>query len=173
MVIISLNVTHHGGYTCWHGACARVRPCNTDKPEWSSSGSRHAPRASPHQSLSAFIFLQNGQWQNSKHGCNLYSSLTLTCRNLQMLTTGGAAGSFFSHAIRLRVKGGLLSIASQELSLTLQPSPLALTTAPRPGIPATAELARGPGPEDIERWHLTKLAGPHYKQRPRAMCNPP
>ena len=48
------------------------------------------------------------------------------------------------------LKGGLLSIATQELLLALQPSPLALTTASRPGIPAAAELARGPGPEDAE-----------------------
>ena len=61
------------------------------------------------------------------------------------------------------LKGGLLSIATQELLLALQPSPLALSTASRPGIPATAELARGPGPEDVERSHLTKFAGAHYK----------
>ena len=55
------------------------------------------------------------------------------------------------------LKGGLLSIATQELLLALQPSPLALTTASRPGIPAAAELARGPGPEDVECLHLTAL----------------
>ena len=37
-----------------------------------------------------------------------------------------------------------------ELLLALQPSPLALTTTSRPGIPAAAELARGLGPEDVE-----------------------
>ena len=66
------------------------------------------------------------------------------------MTAGGTAGSLFSHAICSRVKGGLLSIATQELLLALQPSPLALTTTLRPGIPAAAELARGPGPEDVE-----------------------
>ena len=30
-----------------------------------------------------------------------------------------------------------------------------MTTASRPGIPAAAKLARGPGPEDIERLYLT------------------
>ena len=30
------------------------------------------------------------------------------------------------------------------------PHPLALSTASRPGILAAAELARGPGPEDVE-----------------------
>ena len=55
------------------------------------------------------------------------------------------------------LKGGLLSIATQELLLALQSSPLALTTASRPGIPAAAELARGPGPEDVECLHLTAL----------------
>ena len=38
-----------------HGAGAWVRPCHVDKPERSSSGSRHALRTSPHQALSAFI----------------------------------------------------------------------------------------------------------------------
>ena len=123
MFNLPMTITHHGGYSRWHDACARVRPCNIDKPERSSSDSRHAPRTSPHQALSAFIFLQNGQWQNSKHGCNLYSSLALTCRNLRRLTMGRTAGSFFFHTICLRVKGGLLSITSQELLLALQPSP--------------------------------------------------
>ena len=57
------------------------------------------------------------------------------------------------------LKIGLLSIVTQELLLALQPSPLGLTTASRPGIPAAAELARGPGPEDIECLHLTALQG--------------
>ena len=48
------------------------------------------------------------------------------------------------------LKGGLLSIATQELLLALQPSPLALSMASQHGIPAAAELARGPGPEDVE-----------------------
>ena len=59
------------------------------------------------------------------------------------------------HAILLRVKRGRLSIATQELLLALQPSPMALFMALRPGRPAAAELARGPGPEDVERLHLT------------------
>ena len=37
-----------------HGAGAWVRPCHVDEPERSSSGSRYAPRTSPHQALSAF-----------------------------------------------------------------------------------------------------------------------
>ena len=48
------------------------------------------------------------------------------------------------------LKGGLLSIATQELLLALQPSPPGLDHGTRPGIPAAAELARGPGPEDVE-----------------------
>ena len=52
---------------------------------------------------------------------------------------GGTASLLFSCAIRLRVKGGLLSTPRQESLLALQPSPLALTTASRPGIPAAAE----------------------------------
>ena len=48
------------------------------------------------------------------------------------------------------LKGGLPSIATQKLSLALQPSPPGLDHGMRPGIPAAAELARGPGPEDVE-----------------------
>ena len=48
------------------------------------------------------------------------------------------------------LKGALLSIAIQELLLALQPSPPSLDHGTRPGIPAAAELARGPGPEDVE-----------------------
>ena len=48
------------------------------------------------------------------------------------------------------LKGGLLSIVTQELLLALQPSPPGLDHGTRPGIPAAAELARGPGPEDTE-----------------------
>ena len=69
------------------------------------------------------------------------------------------------------LKGGLLSIATQELLLALQPSPLALTTASRPGIPAVAELARGPGPEDVEH------EGKHWKgkreEKEGGGCNTP
>ena len=78
---------------------------------------------SPYQALSAFIFLRNDQWHTGKRGCNLYSSLALTYRNLWRLMAGGTAGSFFFHTILLHVKGGLLSITTQELLLALQPSP--------------------------------------------------
>ena len=71
MVITCLIVTHHGSYTLWHGACARVHPYNTDKSKWSSSGSRHAPCTSPHQALSAFIFLRKDQRQGSKRDYKL------------------------------------------------------------------------------------------------------
>ena len=47
-------VASHGASTHRHGAGAWARPCHADKSEWSSSGSRHAPRTLPHQALSAF-----------------------------------------------------------------------------------------------------------------------
>ena len=71
------------------------------------------------------------------------------------------------------LKGGCLSIATQGSYRLSGPHPLVLSTISRPGIPATAEPARGPGPEDVEHRHLAKLAGTHYKKRPRARCNPP
>ena len=43
--------------------------------------------------------------------------------NLTRMAVNGTAGSLFSHAIHLRFKKGLLSIATQELLLALQPSP--------------------------------------------------
>ena len=48
------------------------------------------------------------------------------------------------------LKGGLLSIVTQELLLALQPSPPGLDHGTRLGIPAVAELARRAGPEDAE-----------------------
>ena len=68
-------------------------------------------------------------------------------------------GSVYPMQPACTLKGGLLSIATQELLLALQRSPLALTTASRPGIPAAAGLARGPGPKDVECLHLTALQG--------------
>ena len=52
-------VASHGASSHRHDTGAWVRPYHVDKPERSSSGSRHAPRTSPHQALSAFIFLRN------------------------------------------------------------------------------------------------------------------
>ena len=66
------------------------------------------------------------------------------------IARGGTASSHLFEVIRLHVKRGLLSIATQELLLALQPSPPGLDHASRPGILAAAELAREPGPEDVE-----------------------
>ena len=66
-------------------------------------------------------------------------------------------GSVHPMQFACALKGGLLSIATQELLLALQPSPPGLDHGTRPGIPAVAELARGPGPEDVECLHLTAL----------------
>ena len=112
--------------TCWHGSCARVRPCNADKPERLSCGSRPAPRTSPHQILSAFFFLRKDQRQDSKHGYVLSSPPWTNSQEPLELNYGHIRRPSLFHAIRLHVKGGLLSIASQELLLTLQPSPSGL-----------------------------------------------
>ena len=58
------------------------------------------------------------------------------------ITANGTVSPHFFHVIRLQ--------ESQELLLALQPSPPGLDHGTRPGIPAAAELARGPGPEDVE-----------------------
>src|SRR3954469_3794415 len=49
--------------------------------------------------------------------------------------------SSFLHADHLHVKGGYLSIATQGSYWLSSPHPLALSTASRPGIPATAETS--------------------------------
>ena len=132
-----------------HGAGAWVRPCHVDKPERSLSGSWHAPRTSPHQALSAFISSEPTSGRPTVVTANPVL-LVPVHRDPAGRIAGGTASLLFSHAIRLRVKRGLLSIATRELLLALHPSPPALTTTSRPGIPAAAELARGPGPEDAE-----------------------
>ena len=48
------------------------------------------------------------------------------------------------------LKGGLLSITTQELLLAFLPSHPGLDHGTRPSIPAAAELTRGLGPEDVE-----------------------
>ena len=60
-----------------------------------------------------------------------------------------------------------MSIATQELLLALPPSPPGLDHGTRPGIPAAAELARGPGPEDVEQkgehgGRETRMGRPSY-----------
>ena len=57
------------------------------------------------------------------------------------------------------LKGGLLSIATQELLLALQPSPPGLDHGIATWHTSGGELARGPGPEDVECLHLTALQG--------------
>src|SRR3954467_12545131 len=48
---------------------------------------------------------------------------------------------FLLHVDHLHVKGGCLSIATQGSYWLSSPHPLALSTASRPGIPATAETS--------------------------------
>ena len=55
MITTCSIVASHGASARWHVAGAWVRPYHVDKPKRSSSGSRHAPRTSPHQALSAFM----------------------------------------------------------------------------------------------------------------------
>ena len=59
-------------------------------------------------------------------------------------------------ATRLRVKGGLLSTASHEPLLALEPSLPGLDHGTRPGIPEVAGATRGPGPKDVEHPHKLK-----------------
>ena len=68
-------VASHGASSRRHGAGARVRACHVDKPKRPSSGSRHAPRTSPHQALSAFISSWRNRRQTGHHNGKLCLSL--------------------------------------------------------------------------------------------------
>ena len=105
-----------------HGAGAWVRPCHVDKSERASSGSRHAPRTSPHQALSAFTSSRTTSGGLAAITAN-HVLLVPVHRDPVGRMAGGTASLLFSRAICLRVKGGFLSIATQELLLALQPSP--------------------------------------------------
>ena len=86
---------------------------------WLAARPAHVTSPGP-QCLHLLVERPAADQQPSRQSASL---LALTCRNLPTATAGGTAGSLFSHAIRLHVKGGLLSIATQELLLALQPSP--------------------------------------------------
>ena len=106
MTVTYLILTRHGGYSRWHDACARVRPYNIDKPERSSSGSRHAPHTSPHQALSAFISSQSNQRQTGNHNGKTVFLLVLARRNITRIAPGSTASSHLLQVIRLHVKRG-------------------------------------------------------------------
>ena len=108
-----------------HGAGAWVRPCHVNKSEWSSSGSRHVPCMSPHQALSAFT--SSGPTSGRLAAVTTNHVLLVPIHRYPAgRIASGTASLLFSHALRLHVKRGLLSIASQELLLPLQPSPSSL-----------------------------------------------
>ena len=96
-------VASHGASSHRHDAGAWVRPCHVDKPEWSGSGSRHAPCMSPHQALSAFI---SSQSKAGNHNGKTVSLLVMTCMNLPRIIAGGTAGSLLLQVIHLHVKMG-------------------------------------------------------------------
>ena len=88
-----------------HGAGAWVRPCHVDKSERSSSGSRHAPRTSPHQALSAFTSSGPTSGRLTAVTAN-HVLLVPVHRDPAGRMAGGTASLLFSRAIRLRVKRG-------------------------------------------------------------------
>ena len=127
ITITYLALASHGGYSRWHGACAWFRPCNVDKSEWSSSGSRHVPCTSLHQALSAFS--PSGPTSGRQAAVTANQASSCACprrprgndsrrhhespfllspgKNLPRLTAGATTSSLFlSRAIRLRVKRG-------------------------------------------------------------------
>ena len=88
-----------------HGVVAWVRPCHTDKSEWSSSGSRHALRTSPHQALSAFT--SSGPTSGRLMAVMANHVLLVPIhRDPVGRIAGGTASLLLSRAIRLRVKRG-------------------------------------------------------------------
>ena len=83
--------------------------------------------------------------------------LVLVYRNFVRPKAGGTTSplSLFPERSACMLKGGLLSIATQELLLALQPSPPGLAHGIATSRTSGAELARGPGPEDGEHLYLT------------------
>ena len=122
MTVAFSTITSLGGYSHRHGAGAWVRPCHVDKPERSSSGSRHAPRTSPHQALSAFTSSSATSGRLTAVTVNRVSSCACSQGFLGRIA-GGTASLLCLVRFACVLKGGLLSIATQELLLALQPSP--------------------------------------------------
>ena len=106
MITTCSIVASHGDSSRRHDAGARVRPCHVEKPERSSSGSRHAPRTSPHQALSAFTSSWSNQWQTGNHNGKTVFLLVLARRNIMRIAPGGTASSHLFQVIRLHVKRG-------------------------------------------------------------------
>ena len=88
-----------------HDAGAWVRPCHVNKSEWSSSISRHAPRTSPHQALSAFT--SSGQTSGRQAAITANHVSSCACpQGPHGKDSRRRRESPFSRAIRLRVKRG-------------------------------------------------------------------
>ena len=106
-----------------HDAGAWVRPCHVDKSERSISGSRQAPRTSPHQALSAFISSRSNRRRTGNHNGKLCFSLCWLAGKSrgEHQEAPRAPTSFMQSACTL--KGGHLSITTHGLLLALQPSP--------------------------------------------------
>ena len=105
MITTCSIVASHGASARWHIAGAWVRPYHVDKPKRSSSGSRHAPRMSPHQALSAFTPSRSNQQRAGNHKARSCSSLCWLAGTAR-ITLGGTASSPLFRAIRLHVKRG-------------------------------------------------------------------
>ena len=161
-VIITCSIaTYYGSRSHWDGACARARPCNTDK-----SDGRALARGMPHtrhltRPSVPSPFSRSNQWPAGNHNGNP----CLYCADLQeppeVYSRRHHELPLFPMQFACALKGGLLSIATQELLLALQPSPLALTTASRPGIPVMVlrlTVERGVG---MERQDLSYGEGVH------------
>ena len=131
-----------------HGVCARVRPCNTDKAEWLSSGRgspawRHlvkppVPRLPSEATNGRLIIVM----ATSASFCDEFTG------SPKGVAPGKALAAFLSLSsarTACMLKGGCLSIAPQGSYWLSSPHPLALTTASRPGIPATAETSSRAG----------------------------
>ena len=108
-----------------HGAGARVRPCHVDKSERSSSGSRHAPRMSPHKALSAFTSPGPTSGRQAAITAN-HVLLVPIHRDPAGRIAGGTVSLLFSRALRLRIKRG----APKHRDSGALTRPLALTPWP-------------------------------------------
>ena len=125
-----------------HDACAWVRPCNTDKPEWLSSGRGSSAWCHlvkppvphlPSEATNGRLIVVMATFSS------FYDEFTGSPKGVAPGKALAVFLSLSSARTTCMLKRGCLSIATQGSYWLSSPHPLALTTASRPGIPATAE----------------------------------
>ena len=103
--------------------------------------------------------------------CVYLRAMLSTHHACYLVLVRGTFPSWMSEACAL--KGVYLSIATQGSYRLSSPHPLALSTASRPGIPATAETSSRAGTRGRRVPASNQICRKHHKIRPSARRNPP